>query len=154
MGTGGSVGSGGVLAGGGVSEGAGGAVGEKVVDGGAVGAAVAGAAVGPDVRVSGVAGAVATGLGRGAVSGAAGPVVELASGDAVAVPGRSLGAWWLPASRVRLNPASATATASDGPRSTYRVKEARLPWPSARSPGFPTCPPTPGRYFLPSLQAG
>lgn len=113
--------------GGGVSEGAGGAVGENVEDAGAVGAAVGGAAVGGDVRGSGVADCVAAGPGKGTVWGAAEPFVGLPSGDAVAVGWEAPGVWRLAASRVRLNPARATATARDGPRSTYRVKEALPP---------------------------
>ncbi|OLC09406.1 MAG: hypothetical protein AUH39_04565 [Chloroflexi bacterium 13_1_40CM_67_9] len=117
-----------MLVGGGVSEGAGGAVGESVAGGGAVGAAVAGAADGGRVRGSAVAGDVAAGPGR-TIGGVAEAVVELAGGETVAEACGWPGVWRPPVSRVTLNPASATATASEGPRSTYRVKEARPPRP-------------------------
>jgi hypothetical protein len=146
VGSGGSVGSDGVLVGMGVgvagSDGAGAKVGESVAAGGAVGAAV-GATGGAEVRVSGVAFGVADVPVAGDVGDAAAPLLGV--GDAVAAPEGPGGSWGPPASRIRLNPARARPTASDGPRSTYKVKEARPPWPRPRSPGFPSGPPTPGR---------
>jgi hypothetical protein len=145
VGNGGSVGSEGVLVGIGVgvggSDGAGASVGAFVAAGGAVGAAV-GATDGAVVRVSGVAFGVADAPVAGEVGDAAAPL--LAVGDAVAAPDGSGGR---PAalSRMMLKPARARPTASDGPRSTYKVKEARPPWPRPRLPGFPSSPPTPGR---------
>ena len=146
MGSGGSVGSDGVLVGIGVgvagSDGTGGTVGEFVAAGGAVGAAV-GATGGAEVRVSGVAFGVADVPVAGDVGDAAAPLLGV--GEAVAVPEGSGGRWGPPASRMRLNPARARPTASDVPRSTYKVKEPRPPWPRPRSPGFPSGPPTLGR---------
>jgi hypothetical protein len=85
--------------------------------------------------------------------GLAGGVVD---GDAVGLP-VELG--WGPASltalRVRLKPARASATATDGPRSTCRVKEPRPRWPETLLPdGVPSRPPIVGRFFLPSLNGG
>ncbi len=172
MGNGGSDGSNGVLLGcgvgvgvgvgvgggdgvGGGSDGVGGAtVGEVVPGGGAVGAAVAGTD-GAGVRVPGVATGLAEAAGAGAVEDGAEPLVGVASGDVVAVVGESAGACWLlPESRVRLNPARARPTASEGPRRTYKVKEARPRWPEALSLCLPSSPPTLGRYFLPRHKAG
>jgi hypothetical protein len=166
VGSGGTDGSNGVLVGGGVGgavvAGGGDAVGGIVVVGGAavggivvVGGAVEaaeGAAGGVDARVSAVGSRVAAALGTGefadgavavgAVVDGAGPFVEVARGDAGAVPEGS-GAGRRPAaSRVRLNPARARATASEGPRRTYKVKDARPPWPRARSTCFPWSAPT------------
>lgn len=137
---------GGVLVGGGVGvagrDGTGTAVvGGGVVGGGAVGAAVAGAVgVGVLGEPSGDADAP---RGEGVGAGA-GLSVEITSG---ALVGELLlaGCAAPRASCVRLKPARARATARDGPRRTYRVKEARPPWPAARPAGFPTRPPTLGR---------
>jgi hypothetical protein len=156
VGTGGSVGSDGVLLDSGVevagNEGGGVTVGETVVGGGAVGAAVAGAD-GGDVRVPGVADGVAEAAEAG-VAGDVGPPVGDASGELVAVFGESAGGCGLPASGVALNPARASPTASDGPRRTYKVKDARPLRPEALSPGLPSSPPTLGRYFLPCCESG
>lgn len=132
MGIGGRVGSIGVLVGGGVgvagSDG-GASVGGAAVGGGAVGAAVAGAG-GVGVRVSEVGGGVWEVAGAGVDDrGAAGPVVGLVRGDAVAGLGESVGGFGLAASRVTLNPARARPTASEGPRRTYKAKDALPRWP-------------------------
>jgi hypothetical protein len=154
VGSGGSVGSAGVLVGTGVGETVGAAVSGFVTTGGAVGAAVggfvaAGGAVGGgvgacvDVRGSLVVPGSIDPAEPGDVSGFAGPATGTADGDAGAALGAALFA--STASRVRLKPASARATASDGPRSTYSVKDARPAWPRARSVDFPSIPPTLGR---------
>jgi hypothetical protein len=138
-----------VLVGIGLGEAVGAVVGGFVAAGGAVGGAVGGvvgADVGrtvcADVRGSGVLAGVTDPAGSGEAIGSAGPVRGTSDGDAVAL----LGAGELAptASRVRLKPARATPTASEGPRRTYRVKDARPRWPRARSFDFP-CPPTLGR---------
>jgi hypothetical protein len=141
VGTGGKVGSGGVLVGGGLIGGAvgGTAVAGGAVGGGAVGGAGGGAVGGADGRVTGVGVAVAPWPGGG--TGCAEGVVGLALGDAVGTAVGSLGVCLAPALFVMLKPASAMPTASDGPRSTYSVNEARPPRPGALPPGFPSRPP-------------
>jgi len=145
VGKGGSVGSDGVLlgiaVGVGTSDGAG--VVGAMVAGRAVGAEV-GATDGVDVRVSSVAGGV-TDAGTRDARGGVDPLVGVTSGDAAGVGEESPVTGRTPASRVRLNPARTRPTASDGPRRTYKVKDARPPWPGARSPDFPSGTPTPGR---------
>ena len=140
VGIGGSVGSGGVFVASGVggaeSDGTGAIVGEVVCVGAAVGAGAVGAADGVAVRAAVALGDVAAGPGN--VCGGIDPGIE---GEAVEGKGDALGVDWPPASRIRLNPARASAIASDGPSSTYRVKEARPAWPKARPPGFPSRPP-------------
>ena len=107
-----------------------------------VGATVGGAADGVAVPAPVAPGDVAVGPGR--VCRGVDPLAEGAAEEPVEGAGDSLGGAAPPASRMTLNPASATPIASDGPRSTYRVKEARPVWPEARPPGFPSIP-TPGR---------
>jgi len=142
VGNGGSVGNDGVLVGTGVgvggSVGAGGRVGELVAAGGAVGGAVGGGG-GADVRVSAVAVGVADRPVVGDAGDAAAPLVGV--GDAVTDAEGSGCSFGPPLSCITLNPARARPTASDGPRSTYKVKDARPPWPRPR-PGFPSNPPT------------
>lgn len=162
MGSGGSVGSDGVLLGIGVGVGrsdgtgavgalvAGGAVGPGV---GATDGAADGAADGVDVRGSGVVGGLAE-AGTPDASGCVDALVGLASGDGGVVVEESPATGKMPVSRVRLNPARTRPTASDGPRRTYSVKEARPRWPGAGSFEFPSSAPTPGRQFLPCPQAG
>jgi hypothetical protein len=155
VGIGGSVGSvGGLLVGGvGVAGSDGGAsVGGIAVGGGAVGAAVAGAD-GVGVRAADVAGGGCEVPEAGVDGGVAEPFVGVARGDALLVLGESVGGFGVAASRVTLNPARARPTASDGPRRTYNVKDARPRWPGA-PPSLPVIPPTLGRYFLPSCKAG
>jgi hypothetical protein len=120
----------------------GGFVGGFVRVGGAVGAATEGEAVGVAVRVSVPPGSVIAGPGN--VCGGFEPPGD--DGDALAPAGVSLGLGVV-LSRVKLNPARATPTASDGPRSTYRVKEARPVWPRALPPDFPSLP-TPAGSLL------
>jgi hypothetical protein len=122
-----------VLVGGGVgvagSDGGGATVGEFVLAGGAVGATVGGAD-GVDVFGSGVAGGDAVAPPGAEVRGAGLPV-EITTGAVVGVLLASGGAPLLAASRVKLKPARARPTASEGPRSTYKVKDARPPRPAA-----------------------
>ena len=134
----GSVGTGGSVGRIGVAVGA--VVGRFVWVGGAVGTPTVAEAVGVAVRVSVAVGNVAAG--EGSICGGSDPIVGDADGDAVAMAGASLGAPRPADSCVRLNPARATPTASDGPSSTYKVKEARPVWPRAWPPDFPS-PPTP-----------
>ena len=124
VGRGGSVGNDGVPVGVGGSVGAG-AVG-ALVAGGAVGAEV-GATDGVEVRVSRVAGGVAAAPGAGDA-----PCVGVARGAAVAVGEVSPAVGRTPGPRVRLKPTRTRPTASEGPRRTYKVKDARPPWPRAR----------------------
>jgi hypothetical protein len=142
VGTGGNVGSDGVLVGSGVGgaemEGAGRVAGDVDCAGGADGAALGG---GGGVAVGAVdtAGGVPAGPGRISRGGAA--VVDVSLGDLVAGATVCRGASCPAASRLRLKPASATPTAREGARSTYRVKEARPLWPKARPSSFPSRPP-------------
>jgi len=122
------------------TDGTGAIVGDVVCVGGAVGAAAGGEA-------AGVAAALSVGLtedvaGPGRTCRAGEPATREGWGDVLPGAADSLGAASRPTVRVRLNPASATAIASDGPMSTYNVKEARPAWPKARSLGFPSRPPT------------
>ena len=146
MGIGGSVGSGGVRVGAGVggveTDGTGAIVGGFVWLGGAVGAAndgdTVGVVVGVAVRASVAIGSVDAG--PGSVCGGNDVCAGVPEGDAVTLAGASLGEFRPSASRVRLNPARATPTASDGPSSTYKVKDARPVWPGALPLGFPALP--------------
>jgi hypothetical protein len=122
----------------------GGFVGGFVRVGGAVGAATEGDAVGVAVRASVPPGSVIAGPGN--VCGGFEPPGDDPDGDELAAAGASLGLG-VALSRVKLNPARATPTASDGPRSTYRVKEARPVWPRAWPPDFPSLP-TPAGSFI------
>jgi hypothetical protein len=143
-----------VAVGAGVGEAVGAEVGGFVVTAGAVGCAlgeavgatvgaVVGRTVGADVRGSGVRAGEAEPPGTEDATGSAGPASGTPEGDAVAAPDGGNG--FAPsASRVRLKPASATATARDGPRRTYRVKDARPRRSRAGSLDFP-CPPMSGR---------
>jgi hypothetical protein len=152
---GGSVASGGAGVapgvGGAETDGTGGIVGEVGCAGGAVGAAAGGGVGGVAVRASVAVGGVAAGPER--ICGAVDPLLEGAEGDPVAGAGDSLGVACPLESRVRLlNPARATPIASDGPRSTYRVKEARPAWPRARPPDFPSYPTLVGSSYLPAIR--
>jgi hypothetical protein len=150
VGSGGSVGTGRLIVGCGVGEGdadgTGVFVGAFVGPGDAVGGAADGEAVGPlggvccggvAVRASVALGSVTAGGGR--VCGDDETFVD-AEGAAVVPAGPSPEEFCATRSCVRLNPARATPTASDGPSSTYRVKEARPVWPKALPPGFPSRP--------------
>jgi hypothetical protein len=149
VGIGGSVGTTGVAVGPGVggaeTDGIGAIVGDVVGvgdtsgGGGAVGVAAEGEAVGMAVRVSVGCGEVAARPGR--TCGAGDPAVADGAGEPLAGAGDPLGEASLLTLRVRLNPARATAIAREGPRSTYRVKEARPAWPIARPPAIPSRPP-------------
>jgi len=137
VGIGGIVGSGGVLVGagvGGVETDGSGAVGGGVGAGVAAGVTTDAVAVGAAVRASVALGSVAAGPGWVWDGGDA--FVGEADGDAVA--GTLLGGSSLTVSRVRPNPARTMPTARDGPRRTYRVKEARPAWPKAWPPDFPS----------------
>jgi hypothetical protein len=116
-----------------------------LVAGGAVGAAVGatvGATDGVEVREFSVAAGVAEAAGTPDAWGWTEPSVAVASGDAAGVGEVSPATGRMPVSRVRLNPARTRPTASDGPRRTYKVKDARPPWPRARSRDFPSSAPT------------
>jgi hypothetical protein len=127
----------------GVGDGVGAALGNGV--GGGVGAAVeggvgagvcggVGATEGTELRVSDVAKGEAEALDAGEAWVSAGLAIGVTKGNAVGISvesgcaGRSRRA-----SRVRLKPARARPTASDGPRSTYSVNDARPAWPDVRS---------------------
>jgi hypothetical protein len=94
--------------------------------------------VGVDVRGSGVLPGWSDSPGTDDAVAPAAPDAGALVGDALAPPG----AIALALSCVRPKPASATPTAREGPRRTYKVKEARPRWPGARSIDFPSSAPT------------
>jgi hypothetical protein len=140
----GSVGRAAVLVGVGVggvdTDGTGGRLGAGVRVGAEVGPADGGGAVGVADGGAVEAGGVAAGPGSVCGADPSGDGCG-ADGEAVVRAGRSPGRAPPLSPWVSLYPANAIAIASEGPRSTYKVKEARPVWPKARSPGFPTRPP-------------
>ena len=122
----------------GVGDGVGVALGEGdgVMVGDGVGAAAKvaeGPTVGVDVGAAGaeIGASEAPALGDGWIT--TGLALGATDGDTVGAAVTSdSGALSRGVSRVRLNPARARPTASDGPRRTYKVNEVRPPWPDGR----------------------